>query len=156
MKCSLASGCLDSSIWLWDMQEYTCLKVLQGHTSGIWSVAFSPILPNLSCLLGVEGFLLASGSDDQTIRLWDVRDGKCLKVLHGHTSRVCSVCFSPDGLTLISCSQDETIRLWDVRTGECIRILRGDRLYEGMNITGAIGLTEAQKTTLLALGAVEN
>jgi hypothetical protein len=45
--------------------------------------------------------------------------------------------------------------LWDVETGECLRTLRAERLYEGMNITGVTGLTEAQKATLKALGAVE-
>jgi hypothetical protein len=52
-------------------------------------------------------------------------------------------------------SEDETIRFWQVETGECLQLLRTDRPYEGMNITGAIGLTSAQKATLRALGAVE-
>jgi WD40 repeat protein len=56
---------------------------------------------------------------------------------------------------LASGSQDETIKLWDVKTGECLKTLRADRLYEGMNINDVKGLTEAQKTTLKALGAVE-
>jgi len=44
--------------------------------------------------------------------------------------------------------------VWDVATGGCIRTLMGDRLYEGMNIQGATGLTNAQKSTLKALGAL--
>jgi len=55
----------------------------------------------------------------------------------------------------MSGSHDETIKLWDVRTGECLKTLRSDRLYEGMNIRGAQGLTAAQQATLKALGAVE-
>jgi WD40 repeat protein len=57
---------------------------------------------------------------------------------------------------LASGSQDETVKLWDAKTGKCLKTLRADRLYEGMNITGAIGLTEAQKATLRALGTVED
>ena len=56
---------------------------------------------------------------------------------------------------LASGSQDQTVRLWNVDTGECLKVLRAKRLYEGMNITGATGLTEAQKVTLKAIGAVE-
>ncbi|WP_445245407.1 hypothetical protein [Microcoleus sp. OTE_8_concoct_300] len=44
--------------------------------------------------------------------------------------------------------------MWDVATGGCIRTLMGDRLYEGMNILGATGLTIAHKSTLKALGAL--
>ncbi len=59
------------------------------------------------------------------------------------------------GPQLASGSFDETIKLWDLETGECLQTLRADRLYEGMNITGVTGLSEAQKATQKALGAVE-
>jgi WD40 repeat protein len=68
---------------------------------------------------------------------------------------VTSVAFSPDGRIIASSSQDQTIKLWDVQTGNCLKTLRADRPYEGMDITGAMGLTEAQKATLKALGAIE-
>ena len=101
------------------------------------------------------------------VRLWDVANmktlgnvrtlgsGQALQTLQGHTSVVWSVCFSPDGQTLTSSSADGTIKLWDVQTGACLKTLRSDRPYERMNITGVTGLTEAQKGTLKALGAVE-
>jgi WD40 repeat protein len=81
--------------------------------------------------------------------------GGVLKTLQGHTDWVRSVTFNPDGQTLASGSTDETIKLWDINTEECIETLRAERPYEGMNITRVRGLTEAQKTTLKALGAVE-
>ena len=56
---------------------------------------------------------------------------------------------------LASSSQDETIKLWNVNTGECLNTLTTERLYEGMNITGVKGLTEATLATLKALGAIE-
>jgi WD40 repeat protein len=67
---------------------------------------------------------------------------------------VTTITFSPEG-HLASGSQDEMIKLWDVKTGECLKTLTSERLYEGMNITGVSGLTEAQKDTLKVLGAVE-
>ena len=68
-----------------------------------------------------DGKTLASGSTDDTIRLWDVATGRPIgKPLTGHTSSVSSVAFSPDGKTLASGSDDDTIRLWDVATGRPI------------------------------------
>ncbi len=147
----LISGGDDQAIRLWDVQTGNCLKTLQGHTGWVWSVAFSPVGAGIS---EEKGQWFASGSEDQTVRLWDVQTGQCIKKLQGHTGWVSSVSFSADGQLLISGSQDETIKLWDVETGGCIRTLRADRLYEGMNIRGAQGLTAAQQTTLLALGAI--
>jgi WD40 repeat protein len=117
---------------------------LQGHRGWVCSTSFSP-----------DGQTLASSSWDASIRLWHLQSGECLKVLQGHTGAVYSISFSPDGLLLASGSHDETIKLWDVRTGECLKTFRADRLYEGMNIRGAQGLTAAQQATLIALGAVE-
>jgi WD40 repeat protein len=98
---------------------------------------------------------LSGGSNDWTIRLWDVHTGRPLKTLKDHTAPVWSVAFHPSGRTLASGSEDETIKFWDVQTGQCFKTLRADRPYERMNITGVTGVTEAQKAVLKALGAVE-
>lgn len=98
---------------------------------------------------------IASGSDDNTVRIWDMATGQCLKILQGHTNVVESVAFSPSGQFIVSGSQDESIKLWNTYTGECLKTLRIPKPYEGMNITGATGLTKAQKSTLKALGAFE-
>jgi WD40 repeat protein len=141
----------DNSIKQWEIATGQCLQTLQGHTAAVRSLALhSPSSRHPQ--------LLASGSTDHTIRLWDVDAGKCLNVLHGHTGTISSLAFSCDATNrplLASGSFDETIRLWDVETGECLRILKSDRLYEGMNILQATGLTEAQYATLRVLGAVE-
>jgi len=128
---------------LWDVNTGNCIKTLAGHTNWVWSVAFSP-----------DGKTLVSSSYDRTVRLWDVTTGRCIRTLTGHTSEIYSVSFSRDGQTVASGCADQTARLWDASTGECLKILRAPGLYEGMNITGVTGLTEAQKATLIALGAI--
>ena len=71
-----------------------------------------------------------------------------------HSNYVFCVVQSPTDCILASGSADQIVRLWDIKTGECLKTLKTPRLYEGMNITGAYGLTTAQKSTLIALGAL--
>jgi WD40 repeat protein len=140
-KLATASG--DHTIKIWDTQTWHCLDTLQGHTSWVQAVDFSP-----------DSQSLVSGSVDTTVKVWDLQTGRCLQTLSGHTNWIYSVLFSQEGQTVISCCQDETIKIWAVQTGECLRTLKTDRLYEGMNIEGATGLTESQKVTLQRLGAI--
>ena len=72
-----------------------------------------------------DGRTIASGSFDETIRLWDAVTGRHKRTLTGHTNWVNSVAFSPDGNTLASGSDDATIRLWDAETGAHMRTLTG-------------------------------
>ncbi|MGJ5676651.1 MAG: NACHT domain-containing protein [Nostochopsis sp.] len=140
----VASGSHDRTVRVWDIATGKCLHTLQGCNDYVESLAFSP-----------DSKTLASGSNDRTVRVWDITTGQCLHILLGHTNLVISVVFSPDGQTLNSGSSDGTVKLWDVKTGECLKTLGETPPYEGMNITGVKGLTEAEKVTLKALGAVE-
>jgi WD40 repeat protein len=146
----IATGSLDQTIRLWDVRSGECLGILQGHESWVVYLAYIP-----------DGRILASSSLDATVRIWDVREGRCLRVLQGHTRWVLAVTFTRGemfsrsiGQVLASASDDQTIRFWDIETGECLKILKNERPYEGMNITGVVGITEAQKSALKALGAI--
>lgn len=123
----LATGDVDRAIVLWQVADGKKLRTLTGHDSWVWSVAFSPIPLHFSFDKegNSEGYILASGSDDHTVKLWDLRSGECLKTFCGHNSQIWTVAWSPDGKTIASGSEDHTVKLWDVRTGECLRTLEG-------------------------------
>jgi WD40 repeat protein len=94
---------------LWDLDSSIALpSSFKGHTNRIISVAFSP-----------NGKQIVSGSNDRSIRVWEVETGDVLfKLIVDHTDRVLSVAFSPDGTRIVSGSNDLTIRVWDAATGK--------------------------------------
>src|SRR5919199_36772 len=94
--------------------NWQCLHTLTGHKNLIYSVAFSP-----------NGEVVASGSDDKTIKLWGVEDGQEIVTLTGHANSVYTVAFSPDGETLASCSWDRTVKIWRIKDGKLIRTITG-------------------------------
>ncbi|EWG54259.1 hypothetical protein FVEG_17288 [Fusarium verticillioides 7600] len=93
------------------------IQNLEGHSSRVDALAIS-----------TDGQLLASGSVDKTIRIWDLKSGTCLHTLTQHTGWVDSVAFwnGQRKRILASGSADGTIRIWDVGEGRCIRTLRNN------------------------------
>lgn len=70
--------------------------------------------------------MIASGSFDETVRIWDVKMGKCLRVLPAHSDPVTAVDFNRDGSLIVSSSYDGLCRIWDASTGHCVKTLIDD------------------------------
>jgi len=95
----------DCTVRLWDTQTQKIIgQPMEGHTDGVYSVAFSP-----------DGRTVVSGSSDKTVRLWDTRTQKSLGQPMEAGWSVSSVAFSPDGRIVVSGGYDKTVRLWDTQ-----------------------------------------
>jgi len=90
------------------------IVALEGHTSSVKSLDFSP-----------DGDLIASGSNDNTLRLWRVDDTSLLRTMGGHPFPVLAVKFTPNGANLATSSSDGLVRLWQVSNGRLNNTLRG-------------------------------
>jgi len=100
------------------LPQFKFLRGLTGHTNVIRSVSFSPDVP------AKGGQLLVSASDDKTVRLWNLKDSKEIKVFTGHTEPLWAAAFSPDGKMIASASDDCTVRIWDPAKDEAFSVLK--------------------------------
>ena len=117
-------------IWLYDTPTHQEGNLLTDHTSEVESIAFSR-----------DGHMIASGSVDGPITLWDRRTG-ALTTFTGHTDIVWSVVFSPDGKTIASDSRDGTTRLWmlsqESRSGHSRKIRKVPVCYHLRQMAGQL------------------
>jgi len=141
----LATASSDRTVRVWDTSTQRCMSVLKGHAAQVTAVTF-----------GADTNTVLSAADDTTLRVWDVSARVCRATWGGHTNRIVSLKHHANRKLLVSASLDGTIKVWDIQTGICTRTIDYPGPYEGMNITGATGLTDAQRETLKALGAVED
>ncbi|NES89773.1 MULTISPECIES: serine/threonine-protein kinase [Okeania] len=112
---NVVSGSADETIQVWDLRFFSKVEndiilisnlknTLTGHSNEVWSVAISP-----------DGQTIVSGSEDKTIKIWDLATGSLKNTLTGHTWVVTSIAISSDGQTIVSGSDDKTIKVWSAR-----------------------------------------
>lgn len=125
----------------------------KGHTNAVLSVCFS-----------VDGCYALSGSADQTLKLWEVSTGHCLRTFTGHTAEVTCVTLSEDKCYALSGSMDKTLKLWQVETGDCLRTFEGhaNTIYSvslspdgRYALSGSSGKIEQQENGIIKLWQAE-
>lgn len=109
---TLATGCEDGGIHVWDIVARRERGSLSGHTGGAHSVAFSP-----------DDKRLASTGSDGTVRVWDLAANTQTEMFMGHSSRVWSVTWLPDNATLATAGADGVVRIWNSGASRLERIL---------------------------------
>ena len=124
----LATASMDKTVKIWRIEipetmlkqeklpqtlKVILLKTLKGHSNQVNTVSFSP-----------DGKILASASSDQTIKLWEVKEGTLLETLNGHKQSIWRVNFSPNGKIIASASSDKSVKLWDLN-GRELKTLNG-------------------------------
>ena len=108
-KRELVTASIDSTLRVWNFHTCECVKVLEGHTSGVLRVISLP----------ENG--LASGSYDGVIKVWSLTETKCVHTLKGHTKAVRYLVHLPVTNELASGSWDQCIRIWCLKTGLCVK-----------------------------------
>jgi WD40 repeat protein len=118
----LASGSEDRTIKIWHLATGREIQTIAAHDMAVSAVAFSPIPPN-PLIQGSEGGILASGSVDRTIKIWNLITGQPIQAIVAHEMVVKALAFSPNGQILASGSSDNTVKLWDLARGREIQTL---------------------------------
>ncbi len=90
------------------------MRTLKGHGDGVRAVAVTP-----------DGRRAVSGSDDRTLKVWDLEQGALLATLEGHGDGVMAVAVTPDGRRAVSGSNDRTLKVWDLEQGPLLATLEG-------------------------------
>lgn len=128
----------DKTVKLWFLADNTNIT-LKGHSDwfgAVSSIAFSS-----------DSQLIASGSKDKTIKIWQVSTGKEIITLNGHSDHVTSVSISADNQILASASKDKTLKLWSLATGKLISTITRDETIQTLafspdSLTLALGYSQ--------------
>jgi len=108
---SLAVSCADDgALHVWQTDDGTVRRVLEGHISDVTHCRFFP-----------SGLVVLSGGVDMRLKIWSVEDGSCPVTLTGHTGAITGSAIIDKGRNIVSCARDGSARLWDCGSAQCLR-----------------------------------
>jgi WD40 repeat protein len=113
-KMVVTSTYLDSSVYVWDVQNGTILKQIDGINSLVSTSIFNP-----------KGDRIATACLDGTTKVWDVKSGELLYCLDDNNFFIISVAYTPDGKSIVTTSLDNSCNIWDAETGKLLTSLEG-------------------------------
>lgn len=127
----VASAGIDKAIRLWNIRTGQELgqitiagRLIRDRNEAVLRLLGRPKVPAVTAVnlaFSPDSRVVAAGSADKLIRLWDVATGELVREFVGHGELVEDICFSPDGGQLFSVSWDKTVRQWNTATGEMVR-----------------------------------
>jgi F-box and WD-40 domain protein MET30 len=127
-KTYLVSCSDDTTIRIWDLPTKTCVRTLFGHVQPVQCIQLVPRSSRMNFTHPVRSEddchpVIVSGSLDNTIRIWDIQTGTCIRTLCEHMEGVWSLAI--DNLRMVSGAHDKTVKIWNKDTGECMHTLVG-------------------------------
>ncbi len=108
---SLATGCADGKLRIWDVQTHSVKHTIEAHGDYIWDVSVAP-----------DGRSIVTAGEERLAKQWDTSTWKLMQEFTGHQSGIASARFSPDGTLLLTASDDGTVRLWNVSSGKQLHV----------------------------------
>eukprot|EP01029_Cantina_marsupialis_P022321 TRINITY_DN544154_c0_g1_i1.p1 TRINITY_DN544154_c0_g1~~TRINITY_DN544154_c0_g1_i1.p1 ORF type:complete len:327 (+),score=62.48 TRINITY_DN544154_c0_g1_i1:203-1183(+) len=103
----------DTNVLIHDAETNVLIHKMQGHCHKVFTARFHSCTSNL----------IITGGLDETVRLWDLRSGKCIKAMMPHSEPINSVDFSTDGQMFLTSSMDGLCRIFDFRRFDCLKTL---------------------------------
>ncbi|KAI7871952.1 WD40-repeat-containing domain protein [Mucor mucedo] len=133
----IVTGSRDSTLRVWKLPDP---KNLAGHYHGVGENPYfvHSLVGHRQSVRAIayHGNVVVSGSYDNTVRSWDIRTGRMIQLMEGHTQKVYSVVIDAERDRCMSGSMDSSVRIWDLKTGDCIKRLEGHTV-----LVGLLGLT---------------
>lgn len=113
----IAFGGSDALVRVYSLDSFKLIKVLEGHTLSVFSLAFSP-----------EGNYLVSAGRDARFRVWNTSDFQLEDIIPAHLYAIHHIVFSPGGKLLASGSMDKTIKIWDAENLKLLKVIEASKM----------------------------